>query len=734
MQALDMEEVSTSPFAGAALAVGEPEGLVGPAGRAWAGAASPFAEGLTEADESDVHQAQWAALVDELSDESFDDAVEALVDAVAGHHLKSMATWASHDEASALASREASEWLGEVAASTDRALAQLEQAYADRSPAGVSLEELEAYLSPSPGSTDPVTAASEQLFGGLVKKAFDAAKGIAKAGIAAVGKFLPMGKLFGLLRKLVRPLLRRVLAKALGRLPQSVRPVATQLAHRFGVAEAEETIASEFDAEFAELLLSPTDMAAEQLLAESEAAASVDVLHEDDALARLDAARTRLARELAEADPGKPPTEQLEQFIPAVMAALPLVRTGINIVGRERVRNFLATALATLIQGHVGPVAARALAPHIADTGLRLLRLEAESSEALGAEALVDALEDTFATVGQLPLSALEDPLRLEMETAEAFADAAARLLPPEVLRPDLETLEDEEDGKGEAWVLMPRGGGRRRYRKLARVFDIAISRPRARTIVYGEDTLEDRLLEAGVERWPVHAETHVYETILGTQLGHLAAFEGDGAPALAEEFEELTPQAAAVLLGRPGLGRRFPTGVVPFAPGRRLVRLVVPGRVVRRRRSRIVLRLDSSAAQPVLRLHLRLGERPAHLLAEHLSRQALPDALGVIRTLVGPTVQQSVATGLVRHLARATGSRVPALRGQQLGAHLIEAMLSALSQQLPSKAAELETAAKDAKPGLTLTFAFRFADKAALSNGQPEAPGLTIRPGWHRD
>jgi hypothetical protein len=78
------------------------------------------------------------------------------------------------------------------------------------------------------------------------------------------------------------------------------------------------------------------------------------------------------------------------------MAALPLIRAGIKIVGRERVKNFLATALATLIQGYVGPVAAKALAPHIAHTGLRLLSLEAGSSELLGAEALVDTLEETI--------------------------------------------------------------------------------------------------------------------------------------------------------------------------------------------------------------------------------------------------------------------------------------------------------------------------------------------------
>jgi hypothetical protein len=544
-----------------------------------------------------------------------------------------------------------------------------------------------------------------------------------------------MGKLFGLLRKLVQPLLKRVLQKAINLLPASARGAATELARRFGVAEAsgsDSGLAAEFDAQLAEALLAPDEAAAEQVIAEAEAMSSAQTV---DPLTQLDAARARLARQLAEAEPGRPPTEQLEQFIPAVMAAMPLVRAGLKIVGRERVKTFLATALANLIKGYIGPAAARSLAPHIVDTGLRLLKLEAESTELAGAEALVDTLEATIATVSQLPESAITDPLRLESEVAEAFSDAASRLLPHEVLRPDLETFEtDEAGGEAAGWVLMPALGGCRRYRKLGRAFDCSISRPQARAIILGEDTLEDRLLETGVERWPVTAEAHLYEAILGTQLGHLAAFEGDGAPAAVDEFEELTPQTAAILVGRPGLGRAFGMAGARAVPGRRYFRLVVPGRIIRRRPSRTVIRLDAAQPQPTLRVHLRLGERASHILADQLSRQALPDALAVIRRVLSPAVRQSLADRLVRHISRASAVAVTAARGTELAAHLVDAMMAAVSQQLPAKAAELEAAAKDPAPGVTLTFGFRFADKPALTNGQPEAPSLAIRAGMHRD
>ena len=739
MDTLESVQPTSAPFAGARVGDAEEPGYAAAGEGAWVSpTASPFAQGLHEAGESEAERERWTALVAELEDESFDEAVESLVEEVAGRHLSAASAWSAHEHGSGRAAQDASEWLHEVGTKADRMLAELEARYADRSSVALGQETLDEALGTVPAAGDPIEAASEQFLGGLVKKAFSAAKGLAKAGLSAVGRFLPLGKLFGLLRKLVAPLLKRVLATAINRLPVSLRGPAGELARKFAGASASETseepgLTGELDEQLAELLLAPTDAAAEQLLAEADAAAYA--VQEHDPLPGLDAARARLARELAIAEPGQPPTAQMEQFIPAVMAALPLVRAGIGIVGRERVKGFLAKALATLIQNHVGPAAAAALAPRIADTGLRLLRLEAESPEQLGAEALVDTLEETITAVGQLPPSAWADPLRLESETAEAFAEAAGRLLPSAVLRPDLETVDTEADAEGEGWVLLPRGaGGCRRYRKLARVLPVVISRPRARAIVLGEDTLEERLLEAGVERWPVHGEAHVYETVLGTRLGHLAAVEREGAPVSVDEFEELTPEAAMILTGRPGLGRRVVLPGTGLVVGRRLVRLVVPGRIVRRRRHRIALRLDTSAAQPELRVHLRLGERSAHLLSGHLAKQALPDALGVARRLLTAPVRQRLAVRLTHHLGRAGGAPLPPDRGPKLAAQLTEALLAALSGQMPTRAAELEAAAKDPKPGLTLSFGFRFADKAALATGEPEAPRLDIRPGWHRD
>ncbi|WP_374456919.1 hypothetical protein [Nocardioides sp.] len=680
---------------------------------------SPFASGLTSEAESAEAVDALEALVAELEDEEFDEAVESLVDEVAGQHLRALSR---HGEQEQAAGQDAQQWLEAFGDSVDRGLSELEQRFADRRLD--SFGETEVADVVGEYARDPESS-SEQFLGGLVKKAFSAAKAVATGAVKGLSKLIPMGPVFAALRKLVRPLLQRVLAKAINRLPAPLRGPATQLAQRLGLseAEAEASISEVFDAQLAEALLAPSDAAQEQVL--DEAAYEDDAMQAEDPLADLDRARATLARQLAEAEPGRPPTEQLEQFIPVVMAAMPLIRTGVRIVGRDRIKNFVAGQLATLIQGYVGPQAARALAPHVADAGLRLLSLEA-ASEQLGSEALVDTLQEAMVDVMSLPAEALEDPLRLEAEVGDALGAAAVRNLPPSVLRDDLPGHDPDKPG----WVALPRAGRVRRYRRSARRFDVTLSRAMAGEVeLPGAETLEERLLDAGVSTWPVNAEVQVFETLPGGRLGHLAAGEGEGV--LTAEFEELSPATAGQLLGKASLGTR--PGVLGPA-GRRYFRVVVPGRRVVRRRSRIALRLRPQLARPELRVHVRIGERTAHRLAGLLERQEQTEVVATVNRLLGPRVQEAAAARLPRMLGRATRSTVAPARGHALAAHLIEAMKSALAKELPTQAAAMATAAKDPAPGLTMTFVFAFADAAALASGLPGAPALTIRAGRHSD
>ena len=351
--AVSTELGATSPFA--------PVGLVGgavaaaPAPPPGQVLQSPFAEAAVGADDGRYAAEAVEALVAELADDGFAEALEALADEGAARHLRSVGTWSSDSEAPALATADTTQWLEQLAGETDRVLGALEAHFGDRPVDSLRDGELEAVsgVTGLDGFTDPADA-QELWFGSLLKKGFNLAKGLAQKGIALAGK-LALGPLFGVLRKLVKPLLRKVLDSAIGRLPASVRPLAEQLAAKFrgsGEIPAGDAacLAEAFDYSLAEVVSAPNDAVAAQLLSELEApAGNPYTATEGDS---LDAARARLARDLAEAEPGMPPTAQLEQFIPVVMAAMPLIRTGVKIIGRDRIVNGIAKPLAHADHGH----------------------------------------------------------------------------------------------------------------------------------------------------------------------------------------------------------------------------------------------------------------------------------------------------------------------------------------------------------------------------------------------
>jgi hypothetical protein len=739
-------EVLTSPF-GAATLTRELEMEQSGSFESFGGALeSPFAEALATTDEAGFEALALETVMGELENEGFDEAVQGLVDEAAARHLASTASWSSESEAPQLAANEVETWLGGVATEADRLLERLEQQFSDRPLEAINLAEFEMEGDRLIAEAGPLSFATEQFLGKLIKKAKGLVKGavnLAKKGIAAVGKILPLGKIFGALKKLVQPLLKRVLQMALNKLPANLRPIAQKLADKlFGSKEAEAPqteamsvgeVTEAFDARLAEAMLASTDSRVNELMAEAEAEAESQAR---EPVADLDVARARLARQLEAATPGVSPVAELEQFIPVVMAALPIIRMGISIIGRDKVVNFIADKLAGLIKGHIGPEAAKALARPIVDVGLRMLTLEAEASggaEALGSEAMVATLEDTIRSIAELPAEAFADPLRLEAETQEAFAEAVARHVPRSLLARNLRAIETTDD-RG-VWIYMPRVTRPcYRYKKFTHVFRVPISQPVARAIRFPSgDTLERRLLDAGARVWPVQSEVHLYETLPGTQLGHLAAFEtgataGESAE-VTSEFEALTPEVAAMLVKEPGLGAR------PRHHGRarRLFRVVAPGLRVKRA-SRFTVRLDTTATSPALRVHLRLSERESHELSAALGRKQHAQVIAQLRVVLGAAFRAALTARLTRQLAAKAGAPVPPNRAAALAEKVAESVLSVVSTKLPESATALAQAARDAARGMTLTFEFRFADKPALVTGDPEAPTMTIRPGWHRD
>ncbi|MFI5527479.1 hypothetical protein ACIA8O_02875 [Kitasatospora sp. NPDC051853] len=743
-------ESRLSPFAGlTTYPVAEPAAEA--EGPGAAALESPFGAGLVS-EALDRTDEAAAGFFEALADEDFADAVERLVDEAAAQHLAEHGAWSGMlSEPEALAALE--RWIEPLAAESERALDGLAESLAGVDLTGMGEQELGEFLASAGGDGEVPPLGSEgfeQFLGGLVRKAKSVVRGavgLARKGIKAIGSVLPIGPVLDKLKALVRPLLSRVLRAATNRLPAAVRPIARTLAAKLGLGEATEsaegeavaTLAEEFDARLTGLLLAPGSGLEAELAGGEESEAA-------DRIGELDAARERLAGQLTELPAGTRPVAEIEQFIPAVMAARPLVKLGISLIGREKVVRFVADRIAGLIKGLVGPEAARTVSRPIVDLGFRALGLEvtAAQEQSLAGEALASAVEATVERVLELPAEAFEDELQLDAAVQQAFAEAAAAAMPDRLLRADLP--ERETAGEGGVWVLMPRAARPRyRFRRYTRVYVVPVSRQLARSVPWSDGgTLESHLLDRGAERWPVEARVDLYEALPGTHLGHLTqdeAAQGGERPD-AGEYQPLTPEIAGLLLGEPGLGRRLPYGAAALggrprpAPGRRYFRLrpvaLPAGGRPHPRRRRVLVTLHPTTGR--LNVALRLSERQAQELLARLSAKApggradLPSVLAGLRALY-TTILPPV---LVGRLLRSAVVADAAAAGR-VADRVTAAVTGALSAFLAQHAAQLAAAVRDPADGVTLTFAFSGAGREALTGGALPAAKVTVGPGWHR-
>jgi hypothetical protein len=430
-----------------------------------------------------------------------------------------------------------------------------------------------------------LSAASENLFGSLWKAAKNMGRAVVrgvKAGVAAVGKIVPLGWIFGKLKELIRPLLQRVIQFALNQLPAALQPAAQKLADRlFGSTQATTEAESwmnagaEAPAAEAELLAHPDpdgiqrelntqltglffapDQAQEEELATGYGAGSA--VETDQRLAGLSQARERFAREITQLTRGQDLTEQMEQFIPAVMGAL---RLGISVIGRQRVVDFLAKYLGQMVVPYVGQDTAGPLSSAIVSTGMKLIGLEAPERELLAGEAVANAVEGTIRRLAEQGEQVFEDQRVLEAATSEAFMQAAAESFPPGLIREQFHEVSGRMQVKG-TWVLAPRGG-RRRYKKYTQEIDVTVTEQMARTVQsFGAMPLARFLRSRFNATPPVVMKAHLYEAVYGTKLSTIARAEKD-MPGLGPGsrhgwrlFIPLTRQTAGILFGEPGLGR----------------------------------------------------------------------------------------------------------------------------------------------------------------------------------
>ena len=481
-------------------------------------------------------------------------------------------------------------YMAPLGAEAETLFERLAERYAQHDIAGMSEAEVDRLFETIQPGYGHLSPAFEGFLSGLWDKAKSIAKSainVVKSGVAAVGKFLPLGWIFNKLKPLIKPLLQRVLQFALDRLPAPLRPIASKLASRLfgqigmGEAEAEAEAQTEMTSETNEALAHPDPdsiqrefdaRAASLFFARDEAdrevisgEATMETQESgEDRVATLDAARETFANEVTHLQRGQDPTAQLENFLPAVMAAL---RVGISVIGRQRVVDFLANYLAGVIKPYIGAEMATPLSNAIVSTGMSLVGLEVPTErQQLAGEAIASAVEGTVRRLGEQGSHIFEDQRLLEAATQEAFNEAAAESFPPQMIREQLVEASAKSGLLG-TWVLRP-ARGRKRYKAYTQPIDVQITNQVANTVLtFGCIPLDEFLRSRfRLTALPVRAKAYLYEAICGTTISAIGRNEsrvpilGPGARKPWHFFLHLTCQTAGLLFGEPNLGRDVPT------------------------------------------------------------------------------------------------------------------------------------------------------------------------------
>lgn len=555
----------------------------------WTEGFDPFAEsfeGAREASHGSEAQAGFGEAYAELRDEAFDEALEQLADETA--EAIGGAGFAS-EGADGMRSGEAH--LAPIQAAGEAYIDRFRESLEQLDLASLSEVQLAEQFDRIDAEAYRLSPAGEEFIGGLVRKAKRAASFVVSKA-KAVGRTVigpALRAVFNRLKTLIRPLLRRVLAFAIGRLPTPLQPAARALAKRItGESEDElefevesldegvvltvpslavdpEQIAEGFDAALAEAAVLGAESEqpeAEYLDGYESEGGQYESSVDGRELEALAEARAALLDRLAAADESEDLAPAIEQFIPAVLAAL---RIGVRVVGRPRVVRFLAKYLANYIGKWTGPKLAGPLSIAIVDTGMRLATLEA-ASEALtagetvserdlSAALLANTVEDTARRLAELEDFQLEDEDLLQLALSESFEEAVAANFPASVVREELQLAPSLQ---ASFIPRMPRS--RSPYRVLNRRPEILITPQLGGAIrTFGGLTLTASLKSRGTAL-PSRFRVHVVQVAVGGSLRTVASdlrkrfTTFRPTPGM---FHPLTPAAAAALFREPRLGVR---------------------------------------------------------------------------------------------------------------------------------------------------------------------------------
>lgn len=507
------------------------------------------------------------------------------------------------------ANRQARDYFSPVIKETESMIDRVAQHFSGNNLADHSEASVETFFETLEFSHGQYTPAQEQFFGKIFNKVKSVVKkgvDLAKKGIAAVGKLMPMNIVLNKIKGLIKPLLDKVLKFAIGKLPKNLQPHAQTLAKKFLNLETEsentgdvqseselDAVQTELDNHMAQLVFSSGEAEADNAVMNYES--SVENLERINnyetgysSSASLDAAREQFINELKELQPGESPAPAIERFLPAAIIALqPVIKIAISLIGRQKVINFLAGLLAKLVSKYVPANVAQPLAASIIDVGMSAIGFEVNETGKpdLAYEAIARTIEETIQKMSGLDEASLNDTERLSMHLLEAFEQAAANNFPPQYIKEELRPTKQKA-----VWIGMPRNIPVKFYKKFTHIYDITIDPQTASGVTifrslplanflrdkYGLDTSK-----------PIKARAHIYEITRGGRLSLIGKFEklpGLNAkqPKAWIQLLPLTKQAAALLLKEPSLGKdvdvkhlatRFKT-----IPGQRFYYLEIDG------------------------------------------------------------------------------------------------------------------------------------------------------------
>jgi hypothetical protein len=707
---------------------------------------TPFVSEYEGVEPQTPESAEARDLLFELYDEQFDEALAEIADQ-AWDAVRQRAEPFGETGASAAATAEEflQEWSQPVRQAAETMLENIAQGVSEHGVASMSESEVDQFFEQFEPRGTGLEPHFENFLGGL----WDKAKKLAKKGLAVAKKGLTLipglRALISKLKGLVRPLLDRVLRMAIDKLPPTLRPLARQLAQRVlgtkvGEVEGEEfeqtpaapdvaAFQRQFDFDAAALMFAADETDQEVVLNEAVYGAE---RQQGDTVAQLQDARSRFVGEL---EAGVEPERAMEQFIPAVMAMLPIARTAISLIGRERIVDMLAKLLAGFVKRYVPAEAATQLSTAIVDAGMRMLSLETpvenEANEPrIAWETIAQTVEDTVRRVGELDETVFEDSALLEAEVTDAFHEAAAENFPPQLIASEL-----HEAPLSATWVLMPTGRRRKYYKKYTQIFDVEITAQMAASVATFGGTkldvfLKDRL---GVIP-PVRARVHLYQAISGTTLPRIARLErnvqglGTGAHG-AMQLHPLTVQAAGTLLQHPRLGRNvsgeFLSSRRAVAAGERFYHLEIAGArpvivsttpgatQVVRRTSRVNVTLDFPRDE--FRVFVYLSESEAQEIAAKIRTHDLTSVLVLAKRVYEPGVSVALGGDIRRHVKILTEAppQEQLFGGQlkQLAPRIRERLTKkiahwvgrAIAEYMKASAGEFVAASEDPADGVTL-------------------------------